>query len=98
VNDAEVNVCPLTPVIVAPADATVAVVQGFERCRTPPLNVEVGEQVTPVSTNVHGTSAAAAVPARASAATAVALMVNEPLHAIFPPIRFLALPKGCPSR
>ena len=43
-NDADVNVCPLTPVIVAPADAFVAVVHGFERWSTPPLNVDVGEQ------------------------------------------------------
>jgi hypothetical protein len=62
-------------VIVAPAEAFVAVVQGFDRCRTPPLNVDVGEQVAPPPTNVHGTSAAPAVPARVSAAAAVAIVM-----------------------
>jgi hypothetical protein len=72
VNDADVNVCPLTPVIVAPAEAFVSVVHGFDRCNTPLLYVDVGEQTAPAPTNVHGTSAAAAVPASARAATPAA--------------------------
>jgi hypothetical protein len=54
----EVNVWPLTPVIVAPAEAFVVVLHGFARCRTPSLKVEVGEQVAPGPTNVQGESAA----------------------------------------
>jgi hypothetical protein len=54
-------------VIVAPAEATVSVEQFFSRCNTPLLNVETTEQVAPESTNVHGTSAAAAVPEKADA-------------------------------
>lgn len=79
-NDAEEKVVPLTPVIVAPADATVDVVQGFARCSAPFENVDETAHVTPVSRNVHGESAAAAVPARTSAATATApdQTVSEP--------------------
>jgi hypothetical protein len=76
VNDADVNVCPLTPVIVAPADALVGVVHGFDRCKTPALKVEVGEHTTPGPTNVHGTRAAAAVPASANAAAATAATMS----------------------
>jgi hypothetical protein len=76
VNDADVKVCPLTPVIVAPADALVAVVQGFDKCRTPSLNVDVGVQLTPGPTKVQGTSAAAAEPASANAATTAAVRMT----------------------
>jgi hypothetical protein len=36
VNEADVNVCPSSPVISAPAAAFVDVGQVFSRCRTPP--------------------------------------------------------------
>jgi hypothetical protein len=62
--------------MVAPADATVAVVQGLDKCRTPALNVDVGEHVAPGATKVHGTSAAAAVLASTNAAAAVATRTN----------------------
>jgi hypothetical protein len=76
VNEADVKVCPLTPVISAPAEATVSVVQGFDRCRTPLLKVDVGAQTAPGATNVPGTSAAAAELTNASAITAVPMTMS----------------------
>jgi hypothetical protein len=52
----------------------VSVEQFFSRCSTALLYVETTGHVTPVSTNVYGSSAAAVVLARASAATTVAMM------------------------
>jgi hypothetical protein len=72
VNEADVNVCPLTPVISAPADAFVGVVHGFDRWSTPPLNVEATPGHALPGSNVDGTSAAAAVPASASVRTVAA--------------------------
>jgi hypothetical protein len=63
----------------------VSVVHGFDRCRTPPLNVDVGEQTALAPTNVHGTSAAAAVPASASAATPAAARIMG-FFIRFPPV------------
>jgi hypothetical protein len=63
-------------------------VQGFDRCRTPPLKVDVGEHTAPGATNVHGTSAAAAVPANANAVVATAatmsfFIFSSPLNLIY---------------
>src|SRR5665213_2503384 len=69
VKDALENVCPSAPVMLAPADAFVVVAQFFTRCSTPPLYDDDGQPVVPGS-KVHGVSAAAAVPASASAAVA----------------------------
>src|SRR5216110_678615 len=46
VNEADVNGWPLTPVIVAYADAFVSVAHGLARCSTPPLTVAFGHPVS----------------------------------------------------
>src|SRR5262245_38694324 len=47
VNDADWNVCPAKPLIVAPADATIGVSQFFSRWSTPFENVDTTGQLTP---------------------------------------------------
>ena len=74
VNEADVNVCPARPVMSAPAAAFVAVGQFFSRWSTPLENVATGQPVLPGS-KTPGTSAAAAVEARASVSAAVATMI-----------------------
>ena len=75
VNEADVNGWPLTPVIVAYADAFVSVAHGLARCSTPPLTVAFGHPVS-WGSKTCGTSAAAAVPASAMAATLAAMMIS----------------------
>src|SRR5947208_14563317 len=88
VNDAEVNVCPSSPVMSAPAAAFVDVAQFFSRWSTPLANDAFGHPVLPGS-KTPGTSAPAAVPASASAAAAAAAVMSRFMR---PP---LWLP-GCP--
>src|SRR5206468_3796102 len=88
VNEADVKVWPFAPVMVAPADAFVAVAHGFARWSTPALNVEETPGQAFAGSNVNGSSAAAAVPASASTATTVAaskifLIVSSLIFAIY---------------
>jgi hypothetical protein len=76
VNDAETNAWPSRPVMSAPAAAFVEVGQFFSRCSTPLLNVACTQPVFPGS-KTPGTSAPAAVPASANAATATAAASNR---------------------
>src|SRR2546421_11667028 len=63
VNDAEVNGCPLTPVILPNADTTVAVGQFFSRCSVPFTTVALTQPASAgVCATVPGMSAAAAAP------------------------------------
>ena len=65
---------PARPVMSAPAAAFVGVGQFFSRCSTPFEYVATGQPVLPGS-KTPGTSAAAAVEARASVSAAVATMI-----------------------
>src|SRR3954469_3377750 len=67
VNDADVNVWPVSPVMFAPADAFVVVAQFFSRCSQPFCTTATGHPVWPGS-NTPGTSAALAPAANAHAA------------------------------
>src|SRR5436305_14898622 len=77
VNDAEVNGCPLTPVILPNADTTVAVGQFFSRCSVPFTTVALTQPASAgFCAKVPGMSAAAAVPARASVRTAAVAAIS----------------------
>src|SRR4051812_27035957 len=90
VNDAVANVCPVKPVMSAPAAAGVSVVHFFSRWSTPLLYVLTVH--VPVGSNGAITSAAPAGPAAARAQAAIAAMMSLFIR---PPL-IRSLPTVCP--
>src|SRR3954447_6021723 len=88
VNDADVNVWPVNPVMSAPAAASAVVGHFFSRWSTPWLYVLTVH--APVGSYGAITSAAAAGPATARAHAAIAAMIT--FFIWFPPL-FLAVPQ-----